>query len=167
MHDTKRKYVEQEDGTLKLNYGPKMKKSTYQKLRKYRDNYVKENYRQFNIKIQKTDNADVIKFMEEQENLAGYIADLVRTDLHKMLRKEYNGQGYSQDEITEMLLKEIPVKKKPGRPPKKKPEAESVSADSDAVPVKRGRGRPRKVVVEQGVKADSEPKKKKSRTSTK
>ena len=98
MHDTKRKYVEQEDGTLKLNYGPKMKKSTYQKLRKYRDNYVKENYRQFNIKIQKTDNADVIKFMEEQENLAGYIADLVRTDLHKMLRKEYKGQGYSQDE---------------------------------------------------------------------
>ena len=41
--------VELEGGMIQLGYGLVMKKETYEALRKYRDNYVKNLYRMFNI----------------------------------------------------------------------------------------------------------------------
>ena len=81
MKNTKKKYKVLPDGRIELAYGPKLKKSTYSNLQKYRDAYVKDNYRQFNIKVNRTKYQDVIDFMESQENLASYLAELIRADM--------------------------------------------------------------------------------------
>lgn len=81
MKDTKRKYKETEDGKIELATGVAMKKETYQTIQQYRDAYVKDTYRQFNIKINKNKYADVIDRMEAQENLVGYLVKLIRADM--------------------------------------------------------------------------------------
>ena len=80
MKNTSKKYTS--DGNLiYLNYGPRMSKSTYKSLQDYRTAYVKEHYRQFNVKLSRTHHDDVIKWMEAHDNLVQYITDLVRKDL--------------------------------------------------------------------------------------
>ena len=81
MKSTKRKFIENEDGTIELGYGPTMKKSTYMKMRKNRDEYVRDNYRVFSIKVNKNKYTDVIDYMESQENLVAYLVELVREDM--------------------------------------------------------------------------------------
>ena len=152
MKDTKRKYVEKDDGTIKMGFGPTMKKSTYRNQRKLRDAYVKENYRQFNIKIKKN-NADVIKWMEEQDNLFDYITELVRSDMYKQLKK--------QGKLTPEMMNP-PEKRDVGRPKKvrtdevekkaaeKKSERKTVSSKKETEEkTKRRVGRPKKNKLEE------------------
>lgn len=70
-----------QDGSIQLGYGPRVSKSTYKSMQDYRTTYVKEYYRQFNVKLSKTRHDDVIRWMEAQDNLVQYITDLVRKDL--------------------------------------------------------------------------------------
>lgn len=81
MKSTKKKYTEKGDGRIELATGVAMKKETYKTIQQYRDAYVKDTYRQFNIKINKTKYQDVIDRMESQENLAGYLVQLIRADM--------------------------------------------------------------------------------------
>ena len=87
MKSTKRNFVENEDGTVELGYGAVMKKSTYMKMRKFRDEYVRDNYRVFNIKINKNRYSDIIAQMESQDNLVAYIVDLVQKDMNAKAKK--------------------------------------------------------------------------------
>ena len=80
MKNTKKKYLVTGDGLLQLGYGTTMKQSTYQALQQYRNAYIKSNYRQFNIKINRTKYPDIIARMEEQDNLVLYLVDLIRKD---------------------------------------------------------------------------------------
>lgn len=81
MKNTKRQYTINDDGTIQLASGPRMKQSTYKLIRQYQSEYVRDKYRQFNIKIQRTRYQDVIDFMETQDNLCEYIVQLIRKDM--------------------------------------------------------------------------------------
>ena len=81
MKNTKRKYQITDDGKIQLAHGPVMKKSTYETMRKYRDDYVRDNYRMFNIKINRNKYPEIIDHMEEQENLVLYIITLIKNDM--------------------------------------------------------------------------------------
>lgn len=83
MRNTKKKYTEDENGVIYLGYAPKMKKSTQKVLQEYRTGYVRENYRQFNFKISRSKFPDVIRYLESQKNLSGYILELVQEDMKK------------------------------------------------------------------------------------
>ena len=83
MKDTKKKYQVSDDGKVHLAHGPVMKKSTYDTMRKYRDDYVRDNYRMFNIKINRNKYPDIIEHMESQDNLVLYIVSLIRKDMEK------------------------------------------------------------------------------------
>ena len=83
MRDTKKKYIEDENGVIHPGYAPKMKKSTQKVLQEYRTGYVRDNYRQFNIKISRSKFPEVIRYLESQKNLSGYILELVQEDMKK------------------------------------------------------------------------------------
>lgn len=89
MRSTKKKFVERDDGMVELGYGPVMKKSTYMTMRKYRDEYVRDNYRMFNIKVNRNKYPDIIDYMESQDNLVMYIVDLIRKDMGAKIKKEH------------------------------------------------------------------------------
>ena len=80
MKNTKRKYQITDDGLIQLAHGPAMKQTTYQSLRQYRNEYIKNHFRQFNIKVNRTKYPDIIARMEEQDNLVLYLVNLIRKD---------------------------------------------------------------------------------------
>ena len=45
--------------------------------------YNKNNYRRINLSLHKTYETDLIEQLEKQENIAGYIKNLIRADMEK------------------------------------------------------------------------------------
>ena len=74
-------------------------------MRKYRDEYVRDNYRMFNIKVNKNKYPDIIEYMEGQDNLVMYIVDLIRSDMGAKIKKERSGA-----EKAPVAIKAVPVK---------------------------------------------------------
>lgn len=110
MKSTKKKFVERDDGTVELGYGPVMKKTTYMSMRKYRDEYVRDNYRMFNIKVNKNKYPDIIEYMEGQDNLVMYIVDLIRSDMGAKIKKERSGAEKAPVAIKAAPIKAAPIK---------------------------------------------------------
>ena len=45
--------------------------------------YNKKNYRRINLSLHRTFEADMVAHVEKQENIAGYIKELIRADMKK------------------------------------------------------------------------------------
>lgn len=51
--------------------------------RKYQKDYVKSTYRSFFFRCNNDKESDLIEWLQMQDNLAGYLKDLVRADMEK------------------------------------------------------------------------------------
>ena len=49
----------------------------------YMRDYEKANYKQITLKISRIHEADIVSHLEAQDNIAGYIKDLIRTDMER------------------------------------------------------------------------------------
>ena len=92
MKNKKRNYTDNGNGTLQLSHGPVVTKESYKNMIDYRTTYVKNFYRQFNIKLSKARYKDVVAWMEQQDNLARYIAELVRNDMNQATERPSHEQ---------------------------------------------------------------------------
>lgn len=54
---------------------------------KYNVKYVRENYRQFMIKVNRNTDPDLVAWLESQENVQTYIRELVRKDMKRKLAR--------------------------------------------------------------------------------
>jgi hypothetical protein len=90
MRDTRKKYVVNEDGTINPGYGrqTKVKKSTMKAIQDYKVEYIRDNYRQFMVKINKNRYPDIIEYLENMDAVAPYIIELVRQDMNRKLAEE-------------------------------------------------------------------------------
>lgn len=55
----------------------------YKNKLKYTQEFTKANYRQINLMLHKGNDADIIAFLDAQENKNGYLKDLIRKDMMK------------------------------------------------------------------------------------
>lgn len=51
------------------------------KMQSYNDRYCKRNYRAFGLKINVSTQADVLEWIESQDNMTGAIVELIRKDI--------------------------------------------------------------------------------------
>lgn len=58
-----------------------MTKSQYEKRREYRDQYIRDNYRTFAVKINRNKYPDIIEKIEGQDNIVQYLVSLISKDL--------------------------------------------------------------------------------------
>ena len=49
----------------------------------YMNKYEKENIRQIRLKINRKTEPDLVEWIEQQDNIQGYIKDLIRKDMEK------------------------------------------------------------------------------------
>ena len=49
----------------------------------YTKEFTKANYRQITLMLHKANDADIIEWLDEQENKNGYLKDLIRVDMKK------------------------------------------------------------------------------------
>lgn len=57
-------------------------KETIKKIRKYQDEYMKENYRRFQVRMHKVKDADVIELLESKKSMNDYIRQLIKKDIY-------------------------------------------------------------------------------------
>ena len=51
--------------------------------KEYMANYEKENLRQIRLKINRKTEPELLEWMEQQENIQGYIKDLIQKDMEE------------------------------------------------------------------------------------
>lgn len=61
--------------------GRNMKKKATNKQKAYIIEYNKNNYRRINFQLHKTNEADLIEYLESQPNINAYLKDLIRKDM--------------------------------------------------------------------------------------
>lgn len=59
------------------------KKNTYQRKLDYNNNYNRENYRSFSIRYSRSNEKDIIDWLEGKEGVKSYITELIRKDMKK------------------------------------------------------------------------------------
>lgn len=60
---------------------------TLKKFREYQSEFIKKHYTAFTIRFEKELDADVIKHVQSQRNITGYIRDLIYADMKKAKKK--------------------------------------------------------------------------------
>lgn len=88
MRSTKPAYTQMEDGRRLTTRGEKMKPSTVKAIQDYKVDYIRDNYRQFVLKINKQRYADVIKYLEEMDAVTPYVVELIRQDMLHKIKEE-------------------------------------------------------------------------------
>lgn len=51
--------------------------------REYVREYKKANYKQWKIDLHRTDDSDIIEFLEQQKNKQAYVKELIRQDMKR------------------------------------------------------------------------------------
>ena len=85
MKSTKKKSIEK-DGVV-YAHGRLYTKESLNKFRKYQQEYLKEKYRRFTLRI-KSENKEIITWLESQNNFNEYVATLIQKDYEKKKKKE-------------------------------------------------------------------------------
>ena len=88
MRSTKKKYTTLEDGRIQNMRGEKLKPSTVKAIQDYKVDYIRENYRQFVLKINKQRYADVIAYLESMDTVTPYVVKLIQDDMYRKLKAE-------------------------------------------------------------------------------
>ena len=86
MRKNEKKLVKSKSGVYAQ--GKMFSKESYKHYREYQQEYQKKTYRMFNIRFSYTNDAELIEWMENQEQLAPYIRDLVTKDMEKKKKKQ-------------------------------------------------------------------------------
>ncbi len=81
MRSTKKKAVVSTKTQTVYACGRIWNKDDLKSYRKYQKDFLVKTYRPFIIRMSKMKDADVIEFMESQDNLTGYIRNLIRKDM--------------------------------------------------------------------------------------
>ena len=63
-------------------------KEAYDSFRDYQIKYYKENYRTFAIKFSREKDADIIAYLESQENIANWVREKAKKDIAKEKNKK-------------------------------------------------------------------------------
>ena len=63
--------------------GYHMRKKATNKQKAYINEYNKENYRRFTVKLHKTLEPEMIAFLETKENVNAYLKDLIKREMEK------------------------------------------------------------------------------------
>ena len=95
MRSTKKSYSILEDGRRETSRGEKLKPSTVKAIQDYKVDYIRENYRQFVLKINRQRYSDVINYLEEMDTVTPYVVELIRQDMLKKERDRRNKQSES------------------------------------------------------------------------
>ena len=61
--------------------GRKWTKKQYDNFRQYQNDYYKKSYRNFIFKLNKVDDAEIIEYLESQDNATDYMRQLVIKDM--------------------------------------------------------------------------------------
>ena len=70
----------EKDGIVYYN-GKLYKKETVQKIRKYQDEYMKNTYRRYTLRMSYTKDQDVIEMLAKQPSANDYIRQLIKQDV--------------------------------------------------------------------------------------
>lgn len=57
-----------------------MKETTRQKIREYDNQYKKDNYKNYNVRVNKKTDADIIEYLSTIADKTNYIKSLIRAD---------------------------------------------------------------------------------------
>ena len=79
----------EKDGIVYYN-GKLYKKETVQKIRKYQDEYMKNTYRRYTLRMSYAKDQDVIKMLEKQESANDYIRQLIKQDVARQKEEKKN-----------------------------------------------------------------------------
>ncbi len=63
-------------------------KEAYDSFRDYQIKYYKENYRTFAIKFSREKDADIIAYLESQENIVNWVREKAKKDIARQNRKK-------------------------------------------------------------------------------
>lgn len=58
-----------------------------EKRKKYEIDYIKQNQRQFMLKVNRKTDPDMVDWLESQENVQAYLKDLIRKDMEARTNK--------------------------------------------------------------------------------
>ena len=86
MKSTKSKLVRKKDRII--SPGRVWSREAFDRTRDYQISYYKENYRSFNIRFSRKNDQEIISYLESQDNLAGYIRELVTKDIEKKKKRQ-------------------------------------------------------------------------------
>ena len=81
MRSTKKKLVKSPKTQTVYACGRIWNEDHLKSYREYQRDFLVKTYRPFIIRMSKMKDADMIEFMESQDNLTGYIRDLIRKDM--------------------------------------------------------------------------------------
>ena len=68
-------------------------KESYDKFRDYQVQYYKEHYRTFAIKLSKDKDGEVVEYLENLDNISGFVRDAVKKQIAKDKRKKQRKNG--------------------------------------------------------------------------
>ena len=81
MRSTKKKAVVSNKTHTIYACGKIWDKDSLKRYREYQSEFLANRYRQFIIRMSKLTDAGIIEFMESQDNLTGYIRELIQKDM--------------------------------------------------------------------------------------
>ena len=58
-----------------------------EKRKQYEIDYIKQNQRQFMLKVNRKTDPDMVDWLESQENVQAYLKDLIRKDMESRINK--------------------------------------------------------------------------------
>lgn len=64
------------------------KKTEYEKKLAYNNQYNRETYRSFSIRLNRSTEADLIQWLEDQGEVKSYLVRLIRKDMEKAQKKK-------------------------------------------------------------------------------
>ena len=96
MRSTKKKSVKSPQTNTVYACGRIWRDKSLKAFREKQSKFIKETYRPFIIRMAKLKEADIIEFMESQDNLTGYIRGLIRQDMEA---KGYQMSGEARQKI--------------------------------------------------------------------
>ena len=82
MKSTAKKIKQTEDNMI-IAQGKRWSEESFVHYRKYQTEFVKKTYRTFTLRLRRTDEKDLIDWLESQDNLAEYLINLIKKDHDK------------------------------------------------------------------------------------
>lgn len=65
------------------DYGKESRKNTYEKKLAYNNEYNRQNYRSFSIRMNREEEKHIINWLEKQKSLKKYIISLIEKDMRE------------------------------------------------------------------------------------
>lgn len=85
MRSTKKKAIEK-DGVVYTG-GRLYKKESLEKFKRYQQQYIKDTYRRFTIRLRLEDDKEMIEYVSSKDSFNDYIRKLIEADMEKQEKK--------------------------------------------------------------------------------